>query len=52
MRPSHETGLKVQQEVRITSALHHDNVARTYCCMQLDRASLLASEKVSETMEE
>ena len=42
-----DTVARVHQEVQITAAVHHDNVAETYCYLQLDRDSLLATGKVS-----
>jgi hypothetical protein len=41
-----DTVARVHQEVQITAAVHHDNVAATYCYLQLDRDSLLATGKV------
>jgi hypothetical protein len=39
---------RVIEEVQITAAVHHDNVAATYCCLQLDRKALMATGKVSQ----
>ena len=41
-----ETIMRVHQEVQITAAVHHDNVAATYCCLVLDKAVLMTTGKV------
>jgi hypothetical protein len=46
MKTQPETLMRVQQEVQITAAVHHDNVVATYGCMMLDMDSLAASGKV------
>ena len=40
--------IRVKEEVQITAAVQHDNVVATYCCLQLDKGSLMATGKVSK----
>ena len=43
-----DTVTRVKEEVQITAAVQHDNVVTTYCCLQLDKGSLMATGKVGK----